>query len=117
MTQQKIEWRNITIENYQHYEVSNTGLVKSPNYRMTGKPALLKGRVYEGYTAINFKSAGCKQRTIQVHRLVALAFLGDPPTPDHQVDHIDHDRQNNHVSNLRWVTRQENCQNRKYKKQ
>lgn len=116
MTKQHIEWRAITVPGYKDlYEVSNTGLVRSLDYRMTGQTQLLKGRVYEGYTAINFKRVGIKQRTVQVHRLVAEAFIG--PCPEGmECDHIDRDRQNNHVSNLRWVTHHFNCQNRKNKK-
>ncbi|MBR6311843.1 MAG: HNH endonuclease [Oscillospiraceae bacterium] len=43
-----------------------------------------------------------------VHRIVATAFLGEPPTKAHVVDHIDTNRQNNRPSNLRWLTRLEN---------
>lgn len=43
-----------------------------------------------------------------VHRIVATAFLGEPPTDKHVVDHIDTNKQNNRPENLRWVTRLEN---------
>lgn len=45
-----------------------------------------------------------------VHRLVALAFI---PNPDNKqfVDHIDTNRLNNNVSNLRWTTISENANN------
>ena len=49
-----------------------------------------------------------------VHKLVAFAFLGQPPTPYGaekgctMVDHIDEDKSNCCASNLRWVTRREN---------
>ncbi|MBQ3720271.1 MAG: HNH endonuclease [Fibrobacter sp.] len=43
-----------------------------------------------------------------VHRIVAVAFLGEPPTDQHVVDHIDTNRQNNRPENLRWVTKLEN---------
>lgn len=43
-----------------------------------------------------------------VHRVVAAAFHGDPPSTGHVVDHIDTNRQNNRAENLRWVTRLEN---------
>lgn len=43
-----------------------------------------------------------------VHRLVALAFHGPRPSSGHVVDHIDTNRHNNRVENLRWVTRLEN---------
>ena len=43
-----------------------------------------------------------------VHRIVAIAFHGEPPTSQHVVDHIDTNRQNNRPENLRWVTKLEN---------
>ncbi|AWW29191.1 HNH endonuclease [Echinicola strongylocentroti] len=43
-----------------------------------------------------------------VHRIVAYAFLGKPPTAQHIVDHIDTNRQNNRPENLRWITKLEN---------
>jgi hypothetical protein len=46
-----------------------------------------------------------------VHRIVAFAFLGLPPTPQHIVDHIDTNRQNNRPENLRWLTKLENILN------
>jgi hypothetical protein len=44
-----------------------------------------------------------------VHRIVAYAYLGEPPTDQHVVDHIDTIRRNNRPENLRWVTRLENA--------
>lgn len=44
----------------------------------------------------------------RVHRIVACAFIGEPPTPQHVVDHIDTNRRNNRPENLRWLTRLEN---------
>lgn len=43
-----------------------------------------------------------------VHRIVAIAFHGPPPSPGYVVDHIDTNRLNNRADNLRWVTRLEN---------
>ncbi|KFG67137.1 hypothetical protein JH26_23885 [Microvirga sp. BSC39] len=45
---------------------------------------------------------------VVVHRVVATAFHGPGPSPDHVVDHIDTNRLNNRAENLRWVTRLEN---------
>lgn len=47
----------------------------------------------------------------RVHRIVAFAFLGEPPTPQHIVDHIDTNRRNNRPQNLRWLTKLENVLN------
>jgi hypothetical protein len=43
-----------------------------------------------------------------MHRIVSVAFHGEPPTDQHVVDHIDTNRANNRPENLRWVTRLEN---------
>jgi hypothetical protein len=45
----------------------------------------------------------------RVHRIVATAFHGSPPTSEHIVDHIDTNRRNNRPENLRWLTRLENA--------
>jgi len=52
------------------------------------------------------------RKKIYNHRLVALQFLPNPENKP-EVDHIDRIRQNNHVSNLRWVTHRENQNNKK----
>lgn len=44
----------------------------------------------------------------KVHRVVAIAFLGPPPSEEYVVDHINRDKTNNRVENLRWITRLEN---------
>ena len=60
---------------------------------------------------IDVKTGYCNIGIERVHRIVAFAFLGDPPTPQHVVDHIDTNRQNNRPENLRWLTRLENALN------
>lgn len=49
---------------------------------------------------------------ITVHRLLALLFLPNLQEKE-TVDHIDRNKRNNHLSNLRWATYSEQAFNRK----
>lgn len=57
---------------------------------------------------LNIKTGYLEIASERVHRIVATAFHGEPPTKEHVADHIDTNRQNNRPPNLRWVTRLEN---------
>ena len=99
----KVEWK--LIDGFGGtYSVNNYGEVRN---NKTGK--LMKPRKNEtGYLRINLTKNG-KPKCMRVHRLVAQAFI---PNPENklQVNHIDFNRENNCVSNLEWVTNQENTQ-------
>lgn len=49
-------------------------------------------------------------RWFKVHRLVALHFIGGPTLEKGEINHIDGDKENNHFSNLEWVSHSENIQ-------
>ena len=59
-----------------------------------------------GYLPVNVRI----RNTVSVHRLVAEAFLPNP-LGLRDVDHIDGNKTNNRVENLRWVSHRENCNN------
>ncbi|CAL6050167.1 HNH_endonuclease [Hexamita inflata] len=63
-----------------------------------------------GYFMINLKNE-LGWSSFAVHSLVANAFLGLKPT-GFQVDHIDRNRQNNCLENLRYVSASDNQKNR-----
>lgn len=50
-------------------------------------------------------------KTYSVHRLIAEAFISNPENKP-TVDHIDRNKLNNFVSNLRWATISEQIRNR-----
>lgn len=96
------EWK--VIDECPDYSVSSLGRVRGI------KSKDLKGSKQErGYRTVLLCKEGKHYRRL-VHRLVALAFI---PNPDNKefIDHIDRNKTNNTVSNLRWATRTENCLN------
>lgn len=97
-------WKDI--EGYEGlYQISSLGKIKNKE----GK--ILKTRKDTGgYLLINlFKNK--KNKTFRVHRLVANAFILNPENKM-EVDHIDTNKENNNVKNLKWVTSKENSNNK-----
>lgn len=89
----------------EHYFVSDKGEVYSVR---TGK-VLRPGVDKDGYLT-HILCVNGKRRTARVHRLVAMAFI---PNPDRKpaIDHINENKQDNRIENLRWVTNRENSNN------
>ena len=100
-------WR--TVPGYPAYEVSVDGLVRRcQGFRCRRAHRVLVPFVRpNGYAQILLYQGG-KRRRFGVHQLVALAFLGPKPSPQHEVAHLDGQRLNNHVSNLAWLLPIEN---------
>ena len=96
-------WNNI--EGFEgKYMVSSFGRVKSLNF---GKETILKPRTdKDGYKLINLYKDK-KSHTFKIHRLVAQAFIPNPDNKPH-IDHINTNRTDNKVDNLRWCTPSEN---------
>ena len=91
------------IAEYPMYSVSTEGrILKNSNRKI-----LTPSRKSDGYLQINLFTNDGRRKKEYVHRLVALTFL---PNECHlpEVNHIDGIRDNNVLSNLEWVTRQEN---------
>ena len=63
------------------------------------------------HTTDGYRRLRIHHKDKNLHRLIAEAFI---PNPDNKplVDHINRDRLDNRVENLRWVTYSENCKNR-----
>lgn len=94
-------WR--AVAGYEHYQVSSRGRVRS--FAQKSPRIMRPGIASNGYLTVSLWRSN-KGRTHCVHNLVADAFLGAGAGLD--VDHIDRDRTNNSLQNLRRVTAQEN---------
>ena len=100
-----------TIEKYPSYAVSDMGRVKRMAGRGREERVLAPAKNKDGYMHISLSDADGKH-TMQISRLVAKAFISNIDNLP-QVDHIDWNRCNNTVTNLRWLTVSDNTHNRR----
>lgn len=91
-----------------NYLVREDGKIFSTNkFDENGNPVEIKQRLNpDGYLTITIGLTHIR-RSRTVHKIIADAFI---PTNDKtlEVDHIDNNRLNNHLSNLQWITHAEN---------
>ena len=88
----------------EYYHITDDGMVYSHIRKRWLKPQCnLCGYVFY------YLSYGVpRPMWIFAHTLVALRYIGKPPTEKHEIDHLDNNRMNNYFSNLRWLTHSEN---------
>ena len=93
-------WKKI--KNYDNYSVSSFGRIRNDKFNRFMNPS----KTTRGYIHIRLSKNG-KVKNYQVHRLVGIAFL---PNHDNKpkVDHIDKDKTNNNIINLRFATVSQN---------
>lgn len=111
-----MEWKDI--KGYEgYYQISSEGIVKSlerfvkqGNFIRHEKEKIKKiHKNPYGYPCVTL-CKDKKSKNFQIHRLLAIAFI---PNPDNKpyVDHINTDRCDYRLENLRWVTPKENANN------
>lgn len=107
-SEQPTDWASVP--GWPSYEISTCGQVR----RHGPATGAVVGRVLRqllnpktGYRSVCL-SAHSVQKRVDVHRLVAMTFLGPQPSARHLVAHNDGIRTNNCVTNLRWATQAEN---------
>lgn len=84
-----------------------------PGYKITDNGRVLSSRCElrhsdrHGYASVQLWANGIG-KMMQVHRLVLLAWIGHPPSSGSHTRHLDGNKRNNSLSNLRWGTPKEN---------
>lgn len=102
----------------EHYEISQCGILFrkerssiTGNKRVYGRKQVSTYKSENGYWVANLFSVE-KRRSVKhsIHRLVLSTWFGLPEKDGLDVNHIDGNKDNNHISNLEWCSRAENLQ-------
>ena len=95
-----------SIYNGCYFALSN-GLIKTNNWRNTGKTAYLKPAISKkGYLQVGLQVNG-KLISKRVHRIIAETFIPNPENKP-MVNHINGIKTDNRIGNLEWCTAKEN---------
>lgn len=95
-------WANIFGYNGK-YEISTWGRVFNT---VTGK-YMIPQETEKGYLRVDLYDFEGVRKHHKIHRLVAQAFIANPENKP-QINHKDGNKQNNSITNLEWVTDEEN---------
>ena len=98
-------YRMLNFLNASHYAVTEFGKVFS-----TFTQDYLVGNLsFDGYARVLLKLDSGRLATMPLHRIIAMAFIPNPENKN-EVNHIDGNKLNNHVSNLEWAWSYENME-------
>lgn len=87
------------VNDVKRYKISNLGRIKGRT-----------GRINTGWDNNGYTHVSIGNKSYQLHRLVALAFIKSNDLKKIEVNHIDGNKKNNELTNLEWVTHKENVQ-------
>ena len=100
-------WKNLEVEGIastEKYAISNYGRIKS--FKVKSKNGnLINGSKLKGYNILNIRMENGKRTTKYIHKLVAEHFSKKDNSKQEYVIHLDFNKANNHISNLKWVTK------------
>lgn len=95
------------LKNYEgYYMINRLGQIKTLKRKGTDERILKDCVCKNGYKAVSLCKNGV-QKTKTIHRLLAIQYL-DNNENKRCIDHIDRNRLNNNLENLRWATYSEN---------
>ncbi len=97
-------WVPLQLKTKTHYMVSNYGRIKS--FYGSENGTIIKGKMNAGYLQFDYVcQEEKKKKSTLVHRIVATHFLPQPAENELSIIHLDGNKANNAVTNLKWVTR------------
>ena len=100
-------WITLFQYGYHNYSVSSMGRIRNNH---TNK--LLKGTIPStGYVVVQLKNSNNKYHSKYVHRLVLFSFIGHPEVSNMTCDHINRNKSDYRLCNLRWGTAHEQGKN------
>lgn len=108
----KEQWKDIPgFESF--YQASTHGRIM----RIVKGPSTKQGRIlkqqkhHSGYMQVCLCVNGRQYKSLRIHKLVLTTFVG-PKLYNYQCRHLDGNKQNNHLPNLKWGTPKENANDR-----
>ena len=101
------EWKALQFPGWKQlrkkYALSSQGRIASYTDDIHKDGKLLEGSLTTGYKTLNLHRPG-NNGTLYIHREIARLFLKRPSPKYRYVVHINHDKLDNSVKNLKWAT-------------
>lgn len=95
-----------------NYTVYPTGMVTSDTGWRGGISRMMRPALdNDGYPCLRLTIEG-ERKKYRLHRLMATIFMQPRPSMQHEIRHLDGNKQNNRIENLAWGTRKENAADR-----